>query len=333
MLDVYLAREDADPEVTGALVADAVPLPAERVAYVAGLRRVPAELLAARPGPATWCSPSAPAPSPPRARRCSSCCGRCDARARPRADRAAASAPVASGSPAGSGPAAGWRWRSVARRARCWSSLVGASVWLVFFSATAAGQARRRRGHRACSATRRSASAADVPARRRSSPASTSTASARGSRRCAAVKSVDVIAHVARQRTDPVVERKPWPWSSSAAACAASTPTAWCSATTQARPQDLPRVRAGGDAGTRRPRGGRDRGRRRCRTTSRARSTRRGRDRRPDHPGPARRAARCCGGARRSPPSRPTVARRAAAGADGDGATTSASRASPTSRS
>ncbi len=35
VLDVYLAREDADPAVTGALVADAVPLPAEHVAYVA----------------------------------------------------------------------------------------------------------------------------------------------------------------------------------------------------------------------------------------------------------------------------------------------------------
>jgi UDP-N-acetylmuramate--alanine ligase len=31
VLDVYLAREDADPEVTGDLVASAVPLPAERV--------------------------------------------------------------------------------------------------------------------------------------------------------------------------------------------------------------------------------------------------------------------------------------------------------------
>ena len=33
VLDVYLAREDADPEVTGALVADAVQLPAERVRF------------------------------------------------------------------------------------------------------------------------------------------------------------------------------------------------------------------------------------------------------------------------------------------------------------
>jgi UDP-N-acetylmuramate--alanine ligase len=51
VLDVYLAREDADPDVTGALVAGAVPLPAERVAYVASFDDVAAELVArARPG-------------------------------------------------------------------------------------------------------------------------------------------------------------------------------------------------------------------------------------------------------------------------------------------
>ena len=42
--DVYLAREAADPAVTGALVADAVPLPAGRVAYVPALADVPAAL-------------------------------------------------------------------------------------------------------------------------------------------------------------------------------------------------------------------------------------------------------------------------------------------------
>ena len=51
VLDVYLAREDADPAVTGALVADAVPLPADRVAFVADFDAVPAELVSrARPG-------------------------------------------------------------------------------------------------------------------------------------------------------------------------------------------------------------------------------------------------------------------------------------------
>jgi len=51
VLDVYLAREDADPDVTGALVAGAVPLPADRVAFVPDFAGVAAELAArARPG-------------------------------------------------------------------------------------------------------------------------------------------------------------------------------------------------------------------------------------------------------------------------------------------
>jgi UDP-N-acetylmuramate--alanine ligase len=49
--DVYLAREDPDPAVTGAAVADAVPLPPERVAFVPALADVPPALVArARPG-------------------------------------------------------------------------------------------------------------------------------------------------------------------------------------------------------------------------------------------------------------------------------------------
>jgi len=51
VLDVYVAREDPDQEVTGRLVADAVPLPAERVHFVPDLDDVPAELVRlARPG-------------------------------------------------------------------------------------------------------------------------------------------------------------------------------------------------------------------------------------------------------------------------------------------
>jgi UDP-N-acetylmuramate--alanine ligase len=51
VLDVYLAREEADPAVTGALVADAVPLPKARVAHIADLESAPAEAVArARPG-------------------------------------------------------------------------------------------------------------------------------------------------------------------------------------------------------------------------------------------------------------------------------------------
>jgi len=49
--DVYLAREDADPDVSGALVADAIPLPTEAVAFVPDFGAVPAELVRrARPG-------------------------------------------------------------------------------------------------------------------------------------------------------------------------------------------------------------------------------------------------------------------------------------------
>jgi UDP-N-acetylmuramate--alanine ligase len=49
--DVYLAREEADPSVTGELVAAAVPLPRERVGFVPSLDDVPAELVGrAHPG-------------------------------------------------------------------------------------------------------------------------------------------------------------------------------------------------------------------------------------------------------------------------------------------
>lgn len=51
LLDIYLAREAADPEVTGRLVADAVPLPPEAVHYVPELDDVAAVLAErARPG-------------------------------------------------------------------------------------------------------------------------------------------------------------------------------------------------------------------------------------------------------------------------------------------
>lgn len=51
VLDVYLAREDADPAVTGALVADAVPLGEEHVLFERDFDAVPAALAArARPG-------------------------------------------------------------------------------------------------------------------------------------------------------------------------------------------------------------------------------------------------------------------------------------------
>ncbi len=51
VLDVYVAREDPDPDVTGRLVADAVPLADGHVHFVADLDDAPAELARlARPG-------------------------------------------------------------------------------------------------------------------------------------------------------------------------------------------------------------------------------------------------------------------------------------------
>lgn len=51
VLDVYLAREDADPSVTGRLVADAVPLAPEHVVFEPDFDAVPAHLVVrARPG-------------------------------------------------------------------------------------------------------------------------------------------------------------------------------------------------------------------------------------------------------------------------------------------
>jgi UDP-N-acetylmuramate--alanine ligase len=51
VLDVYLAREDPDPAVTGALVADAVPLAREHVLFEPDMDAVPTALVdRARPG-------------------------------------------------------------------------------------------------------------------------------------------------------------------------------------------------------------------------------------------------------------------------------------------
>ncbi|NYE38480.1 UDP-N-acetylmuramate--alanine ligase [Nocardioides cavernae] len=50
VLDVYVAREEPDPAVTGLLVADAVPLPAQHVTYVSGLGAA-AQALAERSRP------------------------------------------------------------------------------------------------------------------------------------------------------------------------------------------------------------------------------------------------------------------------------------------
>jgi UDP-N-acetylmuramate--alanine ligase len=44
VLDVYLAREAADPAVTGRFVADHVPLPPDRVCYVPDFAAAPTEI-------------------------------------------------------------------------------------------------------------------------------------------------------------------------------------------------------------------------------------------------------------------------------------------------
>jgi UDP-N-acetylmuramate--alanine ligase len=50
-MDVYVAREDPEPGVTGALVADAVPLPAEHVVFEPSWSATAAHLVErARPG-------------------------------------------------------------------------------------------------------------------------------------------------------------------------------------------------------------------------------------------------------------------------------------------
>ena len=113
----WLARTP-DPAVTGALVADAVPLPAD-----AGRPSCPGSPTSPRswspgPGRATWSSPSARATSPRSARRCSRCwptargARRCLSPAAPRPPAAGG------GSRAGSGGAAG----SPGGTSSCWCS-------------------------------------------------------------------------------------------------------------------------------------------------------------------------------------------------------------------
>ena len=212
-MDVYVAREDPEPGVTGALVADAVPLARRpRRLRAAPGRRRPATSSSA-PAPATWCSPSAPATSPCSGPRCSSCSGsgvrRCRCRERrrrsrrrppdPPARRASRPRPDPTRRPCGSPartsgaaatPAAGarcatWRWPC------CSSAPCSAAVWLVFFSRYVT--ARGRRGHRQprTSAESRVERAADVPDRHPAGPGRPRRDAARGwsrSPRCASAE-------------------------------------------------------------------------------------------------------------------------------------------------
>ena len=118
VLDVYLAREDADPAVTGALVADAVPA-ARRSGSPSSPTSTPSPpSWSPGPAPATWCSPSAPAASP------SSAAGaRAARRAPPMRERRCASTRTAGAAPRPGATGSGLRTRRrFARRqwARRW---------------------------------------------------------------------------------------------------------------------------------------------------------------------------------------------------------------------
>ena len=119
--DLYLAREDPDPAVTAQLVVDAVDGPAATPGGPvddAGRR-----CSCPSCDPATCCSPSAPATSPPSGRRCSPCWRR-------RRD-------VRSGSPSAAGPSAGAGSSRAAGPARA-SVPSAALVWVIWFSSALA---------------------------------------------------------------------------------------------------------------------------------------------------------------------------------------------------
>ena len=173
VLDVYLAREDADPDVTGRLVADAVPLPADRVAFVPELAdaagRAGRAGAARRPG----ADPRRRQRHRGRARRCWSCSpsGRRPMRSGTRTDdtgqrhaagrRGDGAHPQAVRAPAVGAPLAGL---AVRRRCCCWRSRwSSAAVWLVFFSSVLAVNGVEVRGDQHPVGRARSAQVAAVP--------------------------------------------------------------------------------------------------------------------------------------------------------------------------
>ena len=151
VLDVYLAREDADPAVTGALVADAVPLPAGAGGASSPTsptsprrcvaRARPGDLvLTLGAGTVTEVGPAGARAAGgarearlPERRRRPGDAGRPSTRSR------------RSGSPAGSGPAAGWPGATSSRSLLAGRARGRRRVWLVFFSPLARGRGRRGR--------------------------------------------------------------------------------------------------------------------------------------------------------------------------------------------
>ena len=241
VLDVYLAREDADPAVTGALVADAVPAAARAGRLRARPRRRPPPSWSPAPARATWCSPSAPAASPSSARRCWRCSAARSDEPATRASDATADRP--------SGPPCAprkrfarrqWRrrwlaWRYVARRAPAGRAgrrrRSGSSTSRPCSPSSGVEVERRRLARRAP----RSWAGRGVPTASRW-PASTSTRSRPGCGALAAVRVRRRVPAVARRRADRRRgARRRSRSSRSAAGCAAWTPTAWSSATTTRR--------------------------------------------------------------------------------------------------
>ena len=55
VMDIFPAREEPIPGVTGALIAERVPLPADRVVYEPDWHAVPARVADAGRARATWC--------------------------------------------------------------------------------------------------------------------------------------------------------------------------------------------------------------------------------------------------------------------------------------
>ena len=146
VLDVYLAREDADPAVTGALVADAVPLDARARPLRARLRRRARGPRRPRPPRRPGADPRAPAASPSSGPGSSTCCGTAVAsatRTRPTEEERREQRVRQR-----------FARRQWARRWMHWRvvvavlvvvALVATSVWLVFFSAVLVGQQGRGR--------------------------------------------------------------------------------------------------------------------------------------------------------------------------------------------
>ncbi len=301
VLDVYLAREDADPEVTGALVAGAVPLPPERVAFVPVVRRRRRRAGLARPARRPGADPGRRhrhrdrAPGPGAAGRCRPMRPRSPSATRRRFARRQW--------------ARRWlAWQLRPRRACCALVLVVGGVWLVFFSSFLSVKGVEVDGRAAAEGRRRSSAAAAVPEGEPLARVDLDRIRTR----------VEALAAVPLRRRDPAVARPGADRAStsarrsrssrSAASCAGWTRRAWSSRTTPRRPPDLPRVQTGADTGSEALRegalviGGAARG------PGRAGRPRRGRHRRRDLAGAARRPRWSSGGARsESDVRRPTV--------------------------